>query len=52
MQALIADHSAGAICQHGPDMFTSLGLLVAPRERMLWASDGPPCSTAFAEYRL
>jgi isopenicillin-N N-acyltransferase-like protein len=43
---------AGEICQHGPQMFTSLGLLVEPRERRLWASDGAPCSTAFVEHRL
>jgi hypothetical protein len=43
---------AGAICQHGPDMFTSLGLLIAPRERRLWAADGPPCQAPFVEHRL
>ena len=42
----------GALCQHGPDMFTSLALLIAPRERTLWTADGPPCSTAFVERRL
>lgn len=43
---------AGAICQHGPDMFTSLGLLIAPRERTLWTADGPPCSAPFVARRL
>ena len=52
VQALISSHGAGAICQHGPQMFTSLGLLIAPRERTLWAADGPPCATPFVEHRL
>jgi len=44
--------ASGALCQHGPDMFTSLGLLIAPRERTLWTADGPPCVTPFVERRL
>jgi isopenicillin-N N-acyltransferase-like protein len=47
-----APGAPGAICQHGPDMFTSLGLLIAPRERTLWTADGPPCSTPLVERRL
>jgi hypothetical protein len=52
MQSLISSHGEGAICQHGPDMFTSLGLLIAPRERTLWAADGAPCDAPFVEHRL
>jgi isopenicillin-N N-acyltransferase-like protein len=41
----------GAICQHGPQMFTSLSLLIAPRERTLWVADGPACRAPFVAYR-
>jgi hypothetical protein len=47
-----ASGGAGAICQHGPDMFTSLGLIIAPRERTLWTADGTPCAAPFVERRL
>ena len=43
---------AGEICQHGPQMFTSLGMLISPRQRTLWTADGAPCSTHFVEHRL
>ena len=41
----------GAICQHGPQMFTSLSLLIAPRERTLWVADGPACRAPFVAYQ-
>jgi hypothetical protein len=41
----------GAICQHGPDMFTSLSLLAAPRRRTLWVADGPACAAPFVAFR-
>jgi hypothetical protein len=52
MRRVITTHGDGGICQHGPDMFTSLGLLIAPRELTLSTSDGPPCSAPFVERRL
>ena len=56
MRALLADHGdrtaggersadgvsgPGAIGQHGPQMFTSLSLLIAPRQGTLSVADGP-----------
>jgi len=52
MRAVITTHGEGGICQHGPDMFTSLGLVIAPRERAMWIADGAPCSVPFVEHRL
>jgi hypothetical protein len=52
MRRVITTHGEGGICQHGPDMFTSLGILISPRERTLRTSDGAPCSTPFVEYVL
>ena len=66
MRALLADHGdrtagggrsadgvsgPGAICQHGPQMFTSLSLLIAPRQGTLSVADGPACRTPFETYR-
>ena len=50
LRDVITTHGAGGICQHGPDMFTSLGILIAPRERVLRTSDGAPCSTPFVTH--
>ena len=48
MRALIGSHHPsrpgdndtvrGAICQHGPEMFTNLALVIAPRSRTLWVA--------------
>ena len=62
MRALLADHGVspaggagapgeGAICQHGPDMYTSLSLVAAPREQALWVADGPACAAPFVAFR-
>ena len=66
MRALLADHGdrtaggersadgvsgPGAICQHGPQMFTSLSLLIAPRQGTLSVADGPACRTPFETHR-
>jgi hypothetical protein len=32
-------------------MFTSLSLLIAPRQRTLSVADGPACRTPFETYR-
>jgi isopenicillin-N N-acyltransferase like protein len=52
MRETITTHGEGGICQHGPDMFTSLGILIAPRERLMWTSDGAPCSAQFVAHTL
>jgi hypothetical protein len=55
MRRILADHGnaggAGAICQHGPEMFTSLSLMAAPRRQVLWVADGPACTAPFVAYR-
>ncbi|HEU5316134.1 MAG TPA: hypothetical protein VFX49_08505, partial [Chloroflexota bacterium] len=52
LRRAITTHGEGGICQHGPDMFTSLGIVIAPRERSLSTADGPPCSAPFVERTL
>ena len=49
MRGVITTHGQGGLCQHGPDMFTSLGILIAPRERTLTTTDGAPCSVPFVK---
>jgi hypothetical protein len=52
LRETMSSHGEGPICQHGPDMFTSLGLLISPVQRTLQAADGPPCSAPFVTYQL
>lgn len=49
LEDLLASHGPGGLYQHGA-MCTTLSLVMDPRARRLWATDGPPCSSRFQAY--
>lgn len=49
LEGLLRSHGPGGICQHGI-MNTTLSMIMIPRSRQLWATDGPPCRSSFQLY--
>jgi predicted choloylglycine hydrolase len=49
LEGLLKSHGPGGICQHGI-MHTTLSMMMIPRRRELWATDGPSCRSTFQRY--
>lgn len=49
LQRVMTSHGPGGACQHGV-METTWTVMMAPRSRELWLSDGPPCRNPFELY--
>ncbi|MBI4530855.1 MAG: hypothetical protein HY709_04970 [Candidatus Latescibacteria bacterium] len=49
LEGLLTSHGPGGICQHGI-MHTTLSMMMIPRRRELWVTDGPPCRSSFQLY--
>jgi isopenicillin-N N-acyltransferase-like protein len=54
MQALLRNHEEpGPICQHGgAGLYTVTAYVIAPKQRKLWLTQGPPCQNDFVEVSL
>ena len=46
---MIRSHGPGGMCQHGV-MQKTWSVMMVPRSRELWLSDGPPCQNPFQRF--
>jgi hypothetical protein len=51
LESILWCHGPGGICQHGI-MPTTWSVIMVPRTRELWLSDGPPCRYPYQRYTL
>ena len=53
LQGLLRDHSQpGAICQHGPYLYTLASEIASPMQKTIWVTEGPPCQNEFVPVSL
>lgn len=53
LQKLLRDHSQpGAICQHGPYLYTLASEIASPMQGAVWVTEGPPCQSEFVPVSL
>jgi hypothetical protein len=54
LEALLRDHTEpGAICQHGQALLHTVGAyIIAPAQRRIWMTQGPPCTNEFIGFAL